>query len=116
MERQLAAAKPSQWDSYFPEEEYQPDNHLAKLIQQLVTHLSTDAGKQHIAALLPPDSGGYVLPFSYQALKEASAVEDLRVALEHQPAVALNCLKVAFAEVCCTRHRCTTYEACVGHL
>lgn len=99
LEKQLAAAKPSQWDEYFSEEDYQPDNHLAKLIHQLVTHLSTDAGKQHIAALQPPDAGSYTLPFSYQVLKDASAVEDLRIALEHQPVVALKCLSVAFAEV-----------------
>lgn len=97
-QKQLAAAKPSQWDAYFPDDEFQPDNHLATLIQQLVTHLSTDAGTQHIAALQPAETGAYTLPFSYQSLKDV--VDNLHVAFEHQPAVALQCLKVAFAEVC----------------
>ena len=89
---------PASWACYFGEEDYKADDVRVRLIEQLAEFLCESEGWDFLRSLRR-SHGVLVLPVDFEHLCERSGIQDLRLALQHQPQNCIRCIGAAVYEV-----------------
>ena len=95
---QLGQAKPAAWDHYFAQLEWDAQDRRAQLLAELASFFASPAGWPLLLGVAPWYQR-VVLEVDWEELVHRCPSADLREALEHAPAEALDCLGAAAYEV-----------------
>lgn len=105
--RGAPAAAPSAWGVYFPSDAFSPQDRRARLIQELLAALGTEAGWQLLSRGMRAEQhlSACVVALDFEQLLQLCDSANLSAALEMQPSEGLTCLQAAVHEAVFVVHR-----------